>query len=473
MAESLPPAPKPRPPSEELASLALVALHALPAIVAIVLGGLAVWGLQDVLTPIFLAFVIAYMLDPLVDRLEARKIPRGIGILLVMVGFVVALAGFLLFVIPSLVEDIIRVAKDVPRRVAVLATSIEPWLRSRGVSVPHSVEEAISRFGDQLGEAAPTALGGATQVLQTAGRGTLSFISGLGNVLVVMVITFYLLLDFDTIVQNAGELVPVRYRRPVGDVMREVDATLAQWIRGQLTVMLILGLLYSAGFSLSGVRLAVGIGILAGVLSFIPYVGTAVGLVLAVLMTLIDWHGPLPLFGVLLTVSLVQIADGLYITPRIVGGKVGLGPAWIIIALMTGGSLFGFLGVLLAVPTAAVIKILVKRLVAYYRHTELYMEAEGAGAATGDPAQDQPGPGSPPAEEPTAPEPYSPLVTQLEAAARGDVLPTAEPPPPPAVEPPQAAASPLTAQLEAAARGEPAVSTATPGRQSPREGDEP
>ncbi|MCC7538736.1 MAG: AI-2E family transporter [Deltaproteobacteria bacterium] len=419
-------------PTQQLAAFALPFVKVMALVAGLWLLGRAVDEMQGILTPIFLAFTISYVLDPLVDRLEARKIPRSIAIAIVMLGFVLAMAGFLLFVIPSLVEDIVRVAKDVPRRIAGVVVAFEPWLRERGLEVPHSVEEAMTRFGSQLQEAAPSALGGATQVLQTAGRGTLSFISGVGNLVVVGVFTFYLLLDFDVITRNARGLVPHRYRADVRDVVREIDATLAQWIRGQLTVMLILAILYSVGFSIAGIRLAVGIGILAGVLSFIPYLGTGVGLVLAVLMALIDWHGPLPLILVVAVVAAVQVLDGLFITPRIVGGKVGLGPAWIIIALMTGGQLFGFLGVLLAVPSAAVIKILVKRTVAYYRRTGVYrrdaapgaLEAEdedGAEAQAAPPEAADDGAPKPPDDggvSPGEPKPYSPLAAKLEEAAR-------------------------------------------------------
>jgi predicted PurR-regulated permease PerM len=189
----------------------------------------------------------------------------------------------------------------------------------------------------------------------------------------------YLLHDFDRITAGIRDLVPGRWRPFVVDVAREVDKVLGEFIRGQVLVMVILALLYSVAYGLLGVRLAILIGVVAGLLSFIPYVGGAVALGMAVVMCLLDWGGWGQFIGVIVAYAAIQVLEGFFITPRVVGDKVGLPAVWVLFALMVGGELFGFLGVLLALPAAAVVKIFVVRGVAYYRESEFFLRPEEDG----------------------------------------------------------------------------------------------
>jgi len=161
----------------------------------------------------------------------------------------------------------------------------------------------------------------------------------------------------------------------VVDVASEVDMVLGEFVRGQLIVMLLLAILYAVAYALIGVRLALVIGLVAGLLSFIPYVGGAAALGMALLMGLIDWRGPMPLVWVTVAYALIQVLEGFVITPRVVGEKVGLAPIWVLFALMVGAELFGFLGVLLALPAAAVIKIFAVRGIAWYRKSTFFTDA--------------------------------------------------------------------------------------------------
>src|SRR5690606_8902813 len=174
------------------------------------------------------------------------------------------------------------------------------------------------------------------------------------------------------IVVGVRDLVPQRWRPFVVDVAREVDQVLGAFIRGQLIVMVILAVLYGVSYALLGVRLGVVIGIVAGLSSFIPYVGGAVALGLAVIMCLLDWGGWLQLGGVVVVYSLIQVLEGFVITPKIVGDKVGLSAVWVLFALVVGGDLFGFMGVLLALPAAAVAKVFVVRGLAWYRASSFF-----------------------------------------------------------------------------------------------------
>jgi predicted PurR-regulated permease PerM len=355
---------------------------------AVVLGVLVVLGvvlfeLRGVLTPIFFAFLVAYLLDPVVDRLEARGLPRAAAIVLLLGAFLGILGPILVVLAVYVVRQVVEFAEQLPGQVERMQGPVEGWLDAHGVVVPHTVDEALERFWESTssGEVDAEALASrGTEVIVAVGEfvlgGTASAIAIGTTVFLVPVFAFYLLYDFDRIVAGARDLVPYRYRPFVVDVFAEIDQVLGQFIRGQLLVMTSLAVLYSLAYALVGIRLAVPIGVTAGALSFIPYVGGALALVLALLMTAIDWTGWGPVVGVVVAYTAVQTLESFVITPKVVGDKVGLSSIWVLVALLIGGDVFGFLGVLLAVPVAAVVKIFVVRFLDWYRTTDLY--AEGA-----------------------------------------------------------------------------------------------
>ncbi len=357
------------------------------ALAGLALAGLAVYALRETLTPILFAFGIAYLLDPLVDRFEARGIPRALGIAILLALTLGALALVGLLVVPSVVREVVAFGQELPARVERLRGVVEPWLVAHGIPVPHSIDElrqlvqpAAGEGGN--GEIASRAAGALGAIGEWILGGTGSVVGVIGTVLVVPVFAFYLLSDFDRMTAAIRELVPWRYRALVVDVATEVDQVLGQFVRGQLLVMLILAILYSVAYSIVGIRLAIPIGIVAGLLSFIPYVGGATALILALLMCALSWQGWWQVAGVGVAYGIIQILEGFVITPRIVGEKVGLAAVWVLVALMVGGELFGFVGVLLAVPSAAVAKIFVVRALAHYKESRLYREGgpEQAGA---------------------------------------------------------------------------------------------
>jgi predicted PurR-regulated permease PerM len=341
---------------------------------AILLGGYAVYWLRDVLTPIFLAFSLAYLLDPLVDRLEAWKVPRPAGIAIVLIGVLGAVALFLGLVVPGIAADVAGVIRELPTQLAALWARLMPWLEQRGIEVPHSTAEWIERLNALASEAASTILGPAGNALGSLLGGTLSVLGSVAAALVVVVLAVYLLNDFDRITAGLKELIPLRWRGTVTHYARDIDQMLSHFLRGQLTVMAILAVLYGGAYALLGVRLAVPIGIIAGILNFIPYLGSGFALVAGLLMSLLDgWHF-WQLIGVVLAYTAVQTLEGFVITPRIVGHTVGLSEIWVLVALFVGAELFGFLGVLLAVPAAAVVKIFVAPALRYYRRTALFRD---------------------------------------------------------------------------------------------------
>ncbi len=345
------------------------------ALAGIALVCLVIWALRGVLTPVFFAFLIAYMLDPLVDRFERRRIPRAAGIVILLTLVLGAMALFLVFAVPSIGRDLARFATELPGALSGLVARLEPTMADFGVQLPHTFDEAIAQLGMDTGQLASKAAAPAGKVLGWLLGGTGTVLGMLATAVIVPVLAFYLLHDFDLLTASVKELIPPHWRPFVLDVLGEVDWMLGQFVRGQLTVMVILAVLYAVAYSIIGVRLAIVIGVVAGMLSFIPYVGGATALGLAILMSLLDWHGPMQLVWVGIAYAIIQVLEGFVITPRVLGDKVGLSPLWVLIALMVGGELFGFLGVMLALPGAAVAKIFAVRGLSWYRKSEFFRTA--------------------------------------------------------------------------------------------------
>jgi len=262
-----------------------------------------------------------------------------------------------------------------------------PWIESTfSVTVPRTFHELTEQFGADakaLASKALAPLGGmAGKVMQRAS----ALFSAQGTLVLVPIFTFYFLPKFPSILAGAQELIPRRYLAWVQQTGKEIDKVLAAWIRGQLMVIGILAVLYAVGLSIAGVKMAVLIGLLTGCLAFIPYVGVIVGVVLALGVSLLEYSGPGQIIGVVAVFAVVQALEGLVITPRVVGEKVGLGPVGVLLALMIGGQLFGFVGILLAVPAAASLVIVIKKAIGTYKESLFY--AKGGSAEDDDPGSE-------------------------------------------------------------------------------------
>lgn len=355
---------------------------------AAVLGvGTLLYLLRGALTPVFFAFLIAYMLDPVVDRFEERGMSRALGIAVMTVALVLVLMGLVFLVVPGIVGEVVTVAEALPATFTTLLDRIEPLLEQTGIALPSSFDDVREQLdGIDTGKLAERALSQLAAVASFVLGGTVNVLAALAGFVMIPVFAAYLLYDFDRMTAAIGALVPGRYRPFVVEVAGEVDEILGEFIRGQLLVMFALVVLYAVGYSIVGVPLAIGIGVVAGLLSFIPYVGGAIALGMALMMSLLHWQGWGQLVGVGVVYGVIQLLESFVITPKIVGDKVGLPAVWVLFALLVGGELFGFLGVLLALPAAAVAKIFVVRGVAWYRESEFFL-ATGAPAPGADGSQ--------------------------------------------------------------------------------------
>lgn len=328
--------------------------------------------LKAALTPLAAAFVTAYLLDPLIDRLERLGMRRRRAILLVLGALGLGVAALLLYVVPNVVAEIYGLAQRLPGYLERLVVEGVPALERRlGVELPKTLEDILGRLrGTET--ALLARIGGLLTGTLATVTGTLSAVVGL---LVIPILAFYLLADFDAILARSADWIPPRYRAYAVEKGRTANRLISGFLRGQLTVAAVLGVLYAVGFSVIGIDLAVGVGLLGGALSLVPYLGGAVAVlassVLAILEFGVGWH----LAAVLGWYSVVQAFESFILTPRIMGESVGLHPGVVIVALLIGGDLFGFLGLLVAVPLAAVLKVFVDEGLELYRDSSFFGEA--------------------------------------------------------------------------------------------------
>ena len=339
------------------------------------------WLLAGALTPLVAAFVLAYLFDPLIDRFQERGIGRRVAIFLLLGLVALFLFAFAFFVLPRIQHEILTLSGSLPgyleRALDRAAPSIQSWF---GYTLPGSLREGLESLnsgGLQL------VLDGARNMLERSFRVLTGTVGTLVGLLVIPVIAYYLLAEFDSIKRAILGWVPRPYQRRVAEKAAVVDVLVSGFVRGQLLVCLLLGLLYGTGFSAIGVDLSIGIGLASGLLSIIPYVGSSFALGSASLLCLLEWGVDVHLALVVGWYLAVQTLEGFVLVPRIVGRSVGMHPVTVIVALLIGGDLLGFLGLLIAVPLAAVVQVFIRDGLEVYLGSSLYRGREtssGGGA---------------------------------------------------------------------------------------------
>lgn len=331
-----------------------------------------VWLLAPVLMPFAVAGMLAYLGDPLADRLERLGLSRAWAASVVFLLLLLALVGVLLLLVPLISRQIENLIQNLPRYGQWAQQTAWPWLQTRLHLDPNMFDSdrllaALKAHIDSIG-------GVATVVLGKVSRSGLGIVLWLTNLVLIPVVAFYLLRDWDRLVLTIDRMLPRSIQPTVAHLARESDKVLGAFVRGQLLVMLALGIFYGAGLSLVGLSVGLLIGIVAGLLSFVPYLGFIVGFgaaVIAVLVQYGDWPHLLLVCGVFVV---GQLLEGYVLVPKLVGDKIGLHPVAVIFAVLAGGYLAGFLGVLLALPAASVIMVLLRYLLERYRMSELYTE---------------------------------------------------------------------------------------------------
>jgi predicted PurR-regulated permease PerM len=336
---------------------------------ALVAFAAVVWLLRPVLSPFVAAAIFAYICVPLVDRLQRRKVPRTLAVVLVMLLVVVLLIGLVLILIPLIEDQIRAIAEQMPAFYQWVTGRALPWIEATfGVHI----DTSLTRVREMVAPMLQTGGNLVRQVLPSLTHGGMAVIAFLGTIALFPVLLFYFLRDWHRILKSVEDLLPRTLHKDVLAIAQEVDQVLGEFLRGQLAVMVALALYYSVALWLTGLDSALSIGLITGLIAFVPYLGFTLGVLLASAAGLIQFHSVaslLPIWGVFVA---GQLLESYLFTPWLVGERVGLHPVWVIFAILAFGSLLGFVGVLLAVPLASIVLVLVRHLKGKYQTSRLY-----------------------------------------------------------------------------------------------------
>ncbi|MBA3462169.1 MAG: AI-2E family transporter [Deltaproteobacteria bacterium] len=333
----------------------------------IVLGWVVVSYMAGILGPILAALGIAYLLNPVLEKLVKQGVSRTLGAGILLISFLGVLIVALALALPAIADQIADFVPKLPRMVDNLAD----WLRDRfGIELPPEWQEYAR--SDSVKQGFNASSGPIAKLAAAAVGGVFSMLAVFAEMLLVPVFAFYFLVDWPNLLKRISHMIPPRRRSEVREVAKEVDRVVAGWVRGQAIVTSILAVLYAIGFTLVGMPLSVPIGLLVGALTIIPFVGTFVGAGIAAMVTLVD-GGSLQTLGLVgVVIFLLHLLEAGVLTPKIVGHRVGLSESGALIAVIAGGKLLGFVGVVLAVPLAATFAVLVRLAVRYYEHTSFF-----------------------------------------------------------------------------------------------------
>jgi len=325
--------------------------------------------LGPILTPFLIGAILAYFGSPAVIWGEKHRVPRALGTLLVIVLILLLVLALLLVLIPLVQSEVTQLIRRVPELATEFYSRVAPWLREKfGFELQLDVASLKQLIADNMASAQTLTL----KLLSGIKAGGTVVLGVLINLVLIPVVMFYLLRDWNRIIARVDDLLPRRWRPRVRKIAAEIDRVLAEFLRGQLSVMGVLAVYYSLGLTLAGLQFALPIGILTGLLVFIPYVGFGLGLILGVLAALLQWSGWPGFVAVLVVYGIGQLLENYVLVPLLVGDRIGLHPLAVIFALLAFGELFGFAGVLLALPVSAALLVGLRHLRGAYFASDLY-----------------------------------------------------------------------------------------------------
>ena len=330
---------------------------------------LVIYVINDILLPFLIAIAIAYFLDPVADRLERAGCSRMVATSLITVIFFGIVIALILLIYPLVLDQLIAFFHKVPSLVDALMKRIEPYTEDLRQAFPAERIEGLEDAGKSFVATAAAWLG---RLVRGIWAGGLALFNAVSIVLVTPVVAFYLLRDWDRIVAKVDHWLPREFAPTIRMLMTEIDTIISGFVRGVGTVMLFLATVYGVGLTLVGLEFGLLVGMTSGLLSFIPYAGFVFGIVTAMIIAIVQFGDWMHILMVLAVFGIGQMIESFYLTPRLVGEKVGLHPVWVIFALMVGGLLMGFTGVLLAIPLAATIGVLVRFFLGQYLASPLY-----------------------------------------------------------------------------------------------------
>jgi len=338
------------------------------------LTGWLLYLLAPVLTPFLVATLLAYLGDPVTDHLEARKLSRTVSVVIMFAIMLLFSTTLLLILIPLLQGQLITLLTRLPQLINWAQETALPWLFSvTGMQVDNinldALSFAVAENWRDVGNILGIVLGKVTD------SGQFLF-AWLVYLFLVPVVTFYLLRDWDILVKSIRGMIPEKYKPTVSGLVKECDSVLAEFLHGQMLVMLFLGVIYTLGLWIVGLEFALLVGMFAGLVSFIPYLGGIVGMGIAGVLGYIQFHDLVHLIYIALVFGVGQMIEGMLLSPVLLGDRIGLHPVAVIFAMMAGGQLFGFTGVLLALPVAAVVMVLIRYLHRQYLDSDIFAHHE-------------------------------------------------------------------------------------------------
>lgn len=336
---------------------------------------LCMYLLSSILTPFLAGALLAYLCDPLVNRLTAWRISRIWAVTIVFLFILLVLVAFILYLIPVIEGEVSAMVATIPRQVDYLQQQALPWLLAHlNISTDqvvnvNSVKSIVANNLSKVGNVS-------SWTIKTALYSGKRVIDWVVNLLLAFIVTFYLLRDWPRVIKSVHSLIPRSIEPKVASIVGECNTVLGAFFRGQLLVMLSLSIMYAVLLSLIGLQAAILIGFIIGIASIVPYLGAIIGFLLSVGAAFIQFQAWLPILWVLIIFSVGHVIDNAYLTPKLVGDRVGLHPVAVVFSILVGGKLFGFFGVLLALPVASVLMVLLRHIHDYYRHTRFYREHE-------------------------------------------------------------------------------------------------
>ena len=326
--------------------------------------------LKDVIFPFIAGMAVAYFFDPIADKLEAKKMPRTVAALFVLLLFFLVLLGFLILLVPALQSELSDLVKLLPRFLVFIQDSFALVLDELKYDAS---PESLANVGSFIGQFAGKGIKWFTGLLGNLWSGGLALFNIVSLILITPIVAFYLLRDWDLITSKIDFWLPRDAAPVIRLQLKLIDSTIAGFARGQASVCIVLSLFYALSLTLVGLQSGLLIGITAGFISFVPYIGAAVGLIVGGGVAFFQFPNFTPIILVFSIFLVGQLLESYFLTPRLVGDRVGLHPVWIIFALLAGGTLFGFVGILLAVPIAAIIGVLARFFISRYLESSLYL----------------------------------------------------------------------------------------------------
>ena len=328
-----------------------------------------IYLLAPILMPFLSAAVLAYIADPLVDKLE-KKMSRTLSVSIVFIALSLTAIVLLLILLPLLEKQIIVLAEKLPLYLERAQHYLLPLLKEQfgfdeGAFDLNTLKQSLSDYWKTAG-------GIAAKIISSVSHSGLVLVGWIANFLLMFVVTFYLLRDWDILISRVHALIPRNNEETIVVLAKESDEVIGAFFRGQMLVMLALSMVYTIGLMMVGLDTALLIGIMAGMVSFVPYLGFIVGIVIASIAALMQFQEIIPLIYVAIVFMIGQMLEGMLLTPWLVGDKIGLHPVAVIFAVLAGGQLFGFVGILLALPVAAVIAVILRHVHERYTQSELY-----------------------------------------------------------------------------------------------------